>query len=237
MRIGIFDSGIGGVNVLSCLKDKYPNNEYIYFGDTKNIPYGDKTREELLILACNAIDFLLTKNVDIIIIACGTISSTCYKKLKSMYNIPIYDIISPTINYLKKSKYNNIGVIGTRRTIESGIFDIKGKNILMKKTPSFVPIIENNQVEEKKNTIIDELKYFKNCDVLVLGCTHYPILENIIHSNLGIKTINMGKCLSDSICLSNDNNKEITLYFSLINDNLLINIKNILHDEYKIIKK
>ena len=74
MRVGVFDSGLGGINVLSCLIEKYPNNEYIYFGDTKNLPYGDKTKDELFVLAKNAIQFLLSKNVDMIIIACGTLS-------------------------------------------------------------------------------------------------------------------------------------------------------------------
>ena len=82
MRVGIFDSGIGGINVLSCLRKKYPNNDYIYFGDTINLPYGDKTKAELMKLAHEAIDFLLTKNVELIIIACGTISSNCYNELK-----------------------------------------------------------------------------------------------------------------------------------------------------------
>ena len=141
MRIGVFDSGIGGVNVLSSLIKKYPNNEYIFYGDTKNLPYGDKTKKELFNLASKAIDFLLTKNVEIIIIACGTVSSTCYKKLKEKYDIPLFDIISPTIRYLKKSSIMNIGVIGTKRTIESNVFAINGKNILMHATHSFVPII------------------------------------------------------------------------------------------------
>ena len=121
MRIGIFDSGLGGINVLACLLKKYPNNEYIFFGDTKNIPYGDKSKDELMKLASNIIDFLLTKNVDIIIIACGTVSSTCYNELKNKYSVPLYDIISPTIEYLKHSNLNNIGVIGTNGTIKSNI--------------------------------------------------------------------------------------------------------------------
>ena len=130
MRIGVFDSGIGGVNVLSCLIKKYPNNEYIYFGDTVNLPYGDKSKNELFKLASSAIEFLISKNVEIIIIACGTISSNCYEELKNKYNMPIYDIILPTIEYLKRSEYKNIGVIGTKRTIESKIFDIKNKNVI-----------------------------------------------------------------------------------------------------------
>ena len=233
MRVGIFDSGIGGVNVLSCLRNKYPNNDYIYFGDTLNIPYGDKSIDELYKLARNAIKFLLTKNVDIIIIACGTISSNCYKTLKDEYDIPIYDIISPTIEYLNNCEYQNIGVIGTNRTIESNIFSIPNKNVLMKATPSFVPIIENNQINEKENKIINELNEFKDSDILVLGCTHYPSLKKVI-DKMNIKTIDMGEVLTNNLEIENVGNHTCELYFSLISSNLVKNINEILDNEYQI---
>ena len=237
MRIGVFDSGIGGINVLSCLIKKYPNNEYIYFGDTENLPYGDKTKKELMILSTQAIEFLLTKKVDIIIIACGTISSNCYDELKKKYKIPIYDIISPTITYLYNSDIDKIGVIGTKRTIESKIFEIKNKNILTKATPSFVPIIENNVIDENKDLIIDKLSCFNNYDLLVLGCTHYPALKTIIEDSIHTKTLDMGDVLVNSINLSNDSNYKCELFFSLISVNLIKNINSILKNDYKIYAK
>ena len=233
MRIGIFDSGIGGINVLSCIRKKYPNNDYIYFGDTKNLPYGNKTKEELLNLASSAIEFLLTKNVDMIIIACGTISSNCYLELKEKYHLPIYDIISPTIEYLNKSDYQNIGVIGTNKTIESNIFSLPNRNVKMKATPSFVPIIENNLVLEKENEIIDELAVFKGSDILVLGCTHYPSLKEVI-DKIPINTLDMGEVLTNKLEIENNGNKTCELYFSLISVNLINNIDKILDSDYKI---
>ena len=237
MRIGIFDSGLGGVNVLSSMIKKYPNNEYIYFGDTINLPYGNKEKKELLTLAKKAINFLIKKNVDIIIIACGTISSNCYSELTKEYKIPIYDIISPTINYLTNSNYQNIGVIGTIKTIESNIFNIPNKNILMKKTPNLVPIIENNEIEKKQKEIIKELQDFKNSDVLVLGCTHYPLLKKIIEKNLKIKTLDMGQIISETINLTNNSQTLCELYFSKIDRNLLINISHILDNNYNVYLK
>lgn len=233
MRIGIFDSGLGGINVLSCLRRKYPNNDYIYFGDTKNLPYGDKSKEELYNLAREAINFLLTKNVDIIIIACGTISSNCYKTLKDEYNIPIYDIISPTIDYIKECSYQKIGVIGTKRTIESNIFSIPNKNIKMLATPSFVPIIENSLIEEKKEDIVRELSCFRDCDILVLGCTHYPLLNGVI-SKMNINTLDMGEVLINKLNIKNDGNNICELYFSLISTNLIKNINSVLENDYQI---
>ena len=237
MRIGVFDSGLGGINVLSCLINKYPNNEYVYFGDTKNLPYGDKTKEELMKLACDAIDFLITKKVELIVIACGTISSNCYNELKEKYNVPLYDIISPTIKYLENSKLNKIGVIGTKRTIESKIFNINGKNILMKATPNLVPIIENNMVMENKDTIIADLKCFTNYDLLVFGCTHYPVLKSVIEKNIGIRTLDMGEVLANTINLTNEGDYKCELYFSLISVNLINNINSILGDNYQIYTK
>ena len=233
MRIGVFDSGLGGVNVLSCLIKKYPNNDYIYFGDTMNLPYGDKTKNELFKLARDAIDFLLTKNVDIIIIACGTISSNCFEKLKKEYDIPIYDIISPTIDYLKECEYQKIGVIGTKRTIESNVFSISNKKISMKATPSFVPIIENNQVKEKELDIINELSCFQDYDLLVLGCTHYPSLKKVI-SKMKINTLDMGEVLINKLNLENHGNGVCELYFSLISANLIHNINKVLGEKYQI---
>ena len=237
MRIGVFDSGIGGVNVLSCLIKKYPHNEYIYFGDTKNLPYGDKTKKELFKLASSAIEFLISKNVDIIVIACGTISSTCYYKLKEKYDIPIYDIISPTISYLKESNFQKIGVIGTKRTIESNIFNINKKNVIMHETPSFVPIIENNQIEEKKQDIIKELQLFKNIEILILGCTHYPLLKKTIENYLRIPTLDMGEILSEKIKIKDGKDYSCELYFSSISVNLIMNIETILQTDYQIYLK
>ena len=237
MRIGVFDSGIGGINVLSSLIKKHPHHEYIYFGDTKNLPYGNTTKDELMYLASQIIEFLLTKNVDIIIIACGTISSNCYEELKNKYNVPLYNVISPTISYLKNSQFNNIGVIGTKKTIESKIFNIEGKNIVSLETPSFVPIIENNQINEKKEEILKELKIFKNSEILVLGCTHYPLLSEIIEDNLNIPTIDMGEILADSLNILDGNKYFCELYFSNISTNLVINIENILHTNYQIYLK
>ena len=237
MRVGVFDSGLGGINVLSCLIKKYPKNQYIFFGDTKNLPYGDKSKEELISLASMAIDFLLTKKVDIIIIACGTISSTCFDDLKRKYQIPLYDILSPTIKYLTNIDLDNIGVIATTKTIASNIFKIANKKVIMHATPSFVPIIENGLIKEKEEDIIQELEMFSQCNLLVLGCTHYPLLSNLIKKYFSFKILDMGECLVKNLTLENSDNYSCILYFSLINENLVNNIKHILKTEYKIIQK
>lgn len=233
MKVGLFDSGIGGINVLSELVKKYPHNHYIYYGDTKNLPYGNKSKDELIKLSSNIINFLINKQVDVIIIACGTVSSNCYRELSKKYSIPIYDIITPTLDFLRNSPYNKIGVIATTKTIESKIFDIKEKDIFMKDTPSFVPIIENNQINENEGVIKKELEYFKdNVESLVLGCTHYPMLSSVIKKYLDIPLINMGTCLSETINLESNSDLEIELYFSKLTDEIRKNIENVLERDY-----
>lgn len=239
MRVGIFDSGIGGLTVLKNLYKHYPNNEYIYFGDTINLPYGNKTKEELKELSTNDIEFLLSKQVDIIIIACGTVSSNCINYLKNKYQIPIYDIISPTINYLNNSNYNNIGIIATNATIDSNIFKNNlNKNIYQIKTPKFVPIIEENRVNEIDSTIDEYLHEYKNkIDILVLGCTHYPYLIDNLNKyfNNKIELLDMSILLLNN--LKDGTNSSISIYFSKLNDTIINNTKNILNIKNLTIKE
>lgn len=222
MRVGIFDSGIGGLTVLNKLSSKYKNNDYIFFGDRINIPYGEKSKNELFILSSKIIDFLISNEVDMIVIACGTVSSNCYKELLDKYkNINIVDIISPTVNYINNKKIDNILVIATSKTVDSHIFKnlLKDKNVYEEACPFLVDMIENNK-DIKLEESINDKKY----DYVLLGCTHYPLIKNMINN----KTIDLG----DNIFLeSNSGTGSIKLYFSKIDDNLLYNVSKILKDK------
>ena len=230
MRVGVFDSGIGGLTVLRTLIKEYPNNEYIYYGDTLNLPYGSKTINELKELSSKDIEFLLSKQVDIIIIACGTISSNCLDYLKNKYKLPIYDIITPTIKYLNNSNYNNIGIIATERTIDSHVFKNNlNKNVYEIKTPELVPIIENNHLDNLDIVLNKYLEQYKNkLDILVLGCTHYPVIKNNIYKYLNekIELLDMSTLLLNK--LTEDTTSSINIYFSKLNDTLINNTKRIL---------
>ena len=183
MKIGVFDSGVGGLTVLKELL-KY-KNEYYYFGDNINIPYGTKTKYELQILASKIVEFLISKEVDMIIIACGTVSSNVYNYLKNKYDIPIYDIISPTLNYLKDKSYY---AFATPMTIEC---------------PLLVPLIESGK--DATTALKDYLDKIPLNSNLVLGCTHYPVLTNeILSIRPDLNLINMGKVLCDSLNLESN---------------------------------
>lgn len=227
MRIGLFDSGVGGLTVLKTLLKKYPNNEYIYYGDTLNIPYGDKSKEELLELARDNTKFLLTKNVEMIIVACGTVSSNCLDILKKENDIPIYSILDTTIDYLNNSTYENILVMATHATINSHIFkkNVK-KNIYELETPKLVPMIENGDYTDLNKTLHSYLDGYKNkVDALVLGCTHYPIIKDEIKKIINADLVDM----SDYIKINNDGSTSLKIYFSKIDDKITNNTKKILN--------
>ena len=227
MRVGLFDSGVGGLTVLKKLIKKYPNNEYIYYGDTLNIPYGDKSREELLILSKQNIEFLLSKNVDMIIVACGTVSSNCLNELKKIYNIPIISIIEPTIEYLNNSTYKTIGVIATNATIYSHIFKNNIDALVYEiATPKLVPLIEENNLEDIDSVLHEYLdEYLDKIDVLVLGCTHYPIIRRQIEEILGdVDILEM----SDRLEIEDDGDNYVEIYFSKVNETIINNVKRII---------
>ena len=212
MRVGLFDSGIGGLTVLRTLMKKYPNNDYIYYGDTLNVPYGNKTIEELNELSKKDVEYLINKNVDIIIVACGTVSSNCLDYLKETFDIPIYGVVMPTIEYINNSDYKNIGVLATNATINSHIFKNNiNKNVYEIPAPILVDLIEKNEtsyIEEVLHEYLD--KYKDKIDALILGCTHYPLIKDYLKHVIDVDVIEMG----DYIEVEEGSSKSLDINFS-----------------------
>ena len=192
--IGIFDSGIGGLTIAHAIKNKLPNESLIYFGDTKHLPYGEKSEQAIKDYSLKIAEFLKKNNCKAIIIACNSASSTAYYHIKKNINsIPIYNVIDPIVSFISKKYFNKkIGVIGTKATIQSGIY----KNKLLEKnstlsvasleTPLLAPMIEEGFFnQEISSTIIKNYlndKKLDKIDILVLACTHYPLIQNEIIS-------------------------------------------------------
>lgn len=206
--IGVFDSGVGGMTVLSEIKSRLPNEDLVYLGDTKNFPYGDKSKETIIKLATKCAGFLISQNVKIIIIACGTATSQALVELKNIYRLPIEGIISPSVLEIKKtvsSKKVRIGVIATEGTIRSNKWEeelkkeIKEVEIINKACPLLAPMAEQGWTSNNvaKEAIKEYMKPFvnKNIDKLILGCTHYPLFEELIKNELGneVEIINTGE--------------------------------------------
>lgn len=213
--IGVFDSGIGGLNVLSNLIQVFPNENFIYVGDNLNVPYGIKTEQQLKEIISKVFRYFEKQDVKAIVVACNT-ASAASETLEC--NVPVFRIIEPTAkNALKIS--NNIGVLATNFTIQSKAYD-KYLNDNMKgiKASPFVTIVENdsiNDVESQK--IINEilLPYKNNIDTIILGCTHFSLLEQNIKNVLGnINIVDSSKAFNDVLKqyldnnnLNNENNK------------------------------
>lgn len=232
MRVGLFDSGVGGLTVLKQFLKYHPNNEYFYYGDTLNVPYGDKTKEELYNCVQKIISYLRDKKVDIIVIACGTVSANLYEDLKKELDIPIYSVISETMNYINSNNFKNTMVMATNATINSHIFQKKiQNNVIEVACPKLVPIIESNDYSSLDEVLNDYLEDKDKIDSLILGCTHYPIVRKQIEEkiNNNIEIIDMGEILAKNIKLE-DSIPRVELYFSKINDTVENNVKNILNN-------
>lgn len=203
--IGIFDSGCGGLTVLTKLKEAMPNENFVYLGDTLNFPYGSKTKDEIIKCSIKNVEFLISQNVKIIIIACGTATSQSLDVLKEKYDIPIIGIIEPTVLYIKEMDLKEIGVIATEGTIRSGAWEKEIKKlmpnieVINKACPMLATIAEEGKAKSKEGRLVikEYMKPFKERKIqnIILGCTHYPIYEKIIKEELGydVNLINTGE--------------------------------------------
>ena len=228
--IGMFDSGVGGLTVYKEIKKKIPNERIIYIGDTKRFPYGSKAKETIIKASIECINFLLSKNVKQIVIACGTATSQALDTVREIYKVPIEGIISPTVRYIKKMNYKNVGVIATRGTIKSNAWEEKIReidnkiNVYNKACPLLAPMAEEGWTDNEiaKLTVKEYLKDFGKLDALVLGCTHFPLYENIIKEYLpNTEIINTGKIIVEELYSSQQNQEEQSLKNNKLNESYL----------------
>ena len=194
--IGIFDSGIGGLTVVKSLMEKLPGYNMIYFGDTARTPYGSKSPETVVRYALENTDFLLKQGAKLIVMACNTASSVAADRVAENYDIPIFEVVTPaTENAVKTSNTLIIGVIGTRATVKSGIYEHKimalkpDAKVYSAACPLLVPLVEEGWMK-KPETVMIIKKYLyplkvRQIDTLILGCTHYPLLKDKIQRKIG----------------------------------------------------
>ena len=196
--IGVFDSGVGGLTVAREIMRNLPQEDIVYFGDTARVPYGSKSKDNIIRYSRQIIHFLQTKGVKAIVIACNTASALALDTVKEEFNIPIIGVVEPGARAaLSVTDNKKIGVIGTEATVRSSMYEkiICGINsqvtVIAKACPLFVPLVEEgftkHQVTEE---IIDYyLASLKQSDIdaLILGCTHYPLLRSKIREYVGDK--------------------------------------------------
>ena len=194
--IGIFDSGIGGLTVARSLMDRLPGYDIIYYGDTARMPYGNKSPGTVTAYAAQNVQFLINQGATLIVAACNTASGLAWDHLLAQYDVPMFDVVTPAaVQATRVSKKLIIGVIGTRSTITSGIYERKilarrpDAKVYSRACPLLVPLVEEGWMKKPETAMIVK-KYLhplkvRQVDTLILGCTHYPLLSGVIQRKIG----------------------------------------------------
>lgn len=189
-NIGVFDSGVGGTTVLKQIINLLPNENIIYYADSLNSPYGEKSKEEIIELSRNIVEFFIKNNCKLIVIACNTATAGALEYLEKNYSIPIIGVIkNGAISAVKLTQNNKIGVLATSFTVKSKAYLNVIKNyksdisISQQECPEFCPMIENGWSSfENRYNLLEKYIFNlnKEIDTLILGCTHYPLIKNDI---------------------------------------------------------
>ena len=196
--VGVFDSGVGGLTVAREIMRQLPDENIVYFGDTARVPYGSKSKENIIRFSRQIIRFLKTKNVKAIVIACNTASALALDVVKNEFDIPIIGVIVPGARAaVRETRNKKIGVVGTEGTIHSEMYtkvirEMEPEaSVLGRPCPLFVPLVEegfakHHITDEVIEIYLEEMKH-SDIDTMILGCTHYPLLRSKIMAYFGEK--------------------------------------------------
>ncbi len=224
--IGVFDSGLGGLTAVKELTRIFPNENIIYFGDTGRVPYGTRSEETIIKYVRQDIKFLMSHDVKAVVAACGTASSVALNQLKNEFPVELIGVLEPVcMAAVQKTRNHKIGVLGTPGTINSGAYRTgicaidSAITVIEQACPMFVPLVENGYLTHPATYLFAE-EYLQplmaeQVDTVILGCTHYPLLEAVITEILGktVAVVNAGcetalytqKILKEKNMLSNRN--------------------------------
>jgi len=251
--IGLFDSGIGGSSIWNAIHELMPNESTVYLADSKNAPYGKKSKEEIIALSIKNTEFLLERNAKIIVVACNTATTNAIKELRAKYDIPFIGIepaIKPAAN---QSRTQTIGILATKGTLSSELFNkaveiYQDTTIIEQVGHGLVELIENGEMNSGEMTQLLR-SYLQpmidgNIDYLVLGCSHYPYLIPQIKAILPdhIRIIDSGeavakqtqKILQEKVGFRSDLDKSEAIFYTNTNPKVL---SDILKNQYQIEQK
>lgn len=211
--IGVFDSGLGGLTAVRELERVLPNESLIYFGDTGRVPYGTKGNDTIAKYARQIVRFLLGFDVKAILIACGTVSSVAFDAAASLAGVPVFGVVEPAVETaVKHAPLGDILVLGTSATIRSGAFEraiLKlepNDTVRTRACPLFVPLVENGHFARDDamarlaaHEYLDEFTS-RGVETVILGCTHYPILRDVIADVMGesVRLVDAGSEMADA---------------------------------------
>ena len=196
--VGVFDSGLGGLTAARKIRSILPSEDIIYFGDTSRVPYGGRSREILLKYARQDVRFLRSFDIKAIVVACGTVSTTCLPQLQAENDLPVLGVVEPACRRaVAVSKTRHVGLIATAASVRSGTYEQiihaldPDVTVTARACPLFVPLVENGRYE-RGDVVIETVarEYLEpirgsGIDTLILGCTHYPIIAGIIRDIMG----------------------------------------------------
>lgn len=208
--IGVFDSGIGGLTVVRALMERLPFENILYFGDTARVPYGIKSVETINRYAAQITEFLIQKNVKMLIVACNTMAAVAHQTIADLSPVPVLEVIHASARMaVQNTKNKSVGVIGTPATINSNAY-ARAIHLLDRETkvfsqacPLFVPLVEEGWFDHPATRLIAQ-EYLKpviaeGADTLVLGCTHYPLLKPLLQDIVGrgVTLIDSAEAMAD----------------------------------------
>lgn len=222
--IGVFDSGIGGLTVVKAIVESMPNENIVYFGDTAHVPYGTRSPRQVTEYVLADVKFISSFEPKAIVIACNTADSIARCKVEELYSIPVFGVVEPTSRRaVEETKNNKIGVIATSATINSQAYNKaiakynSSAEVFCTACPLLVPLVENGRFHKGDIVVETVLKEYldplveKGIDTLILGCTHYPLLSDIIqelYPNLNI--ISSSVVLADTLKQSLTENDQLS---------------------------
>jgi len=209
-KIGVFDSGLGGLFVMRALARELPRYDYVYLGDTQRVPYGNRSPQVVYQFLEEAVDFLFKKDCGLIIVACNTASAEALRKIQRHYlprHYPkrrVLGVIIPTVEEaLKNPKTKKIGVLATQGTVNSGAYAREAKKlnprakVFQNAAPMLVPLIENSELKQAEPFVHEYLAPLKRKKVekIILGCTHYPALKKMIEKISGVPVVSQDEII------------------------------------------
>ncbi|MFH1478933.1 MAG: glutamate racemase [Candidatus Omnitrophota bacterium] len=210
--IGIFDSGVGGLTVVKEVMKKLPDERIVYLGDTARVPYGTKSAESVKGFSVENVGFLMQHGVKLIVVACNTASSVSLSILRKRFRVPIVGVIKPGAKKaVEATKNNKIGIIATKATIKSRSYEKEIKKlsskakVISQACPLFVPLAEEGWLDSNITYDVAE-EYLKGIiksriDTLILGCTHYPLLKDVISQVMGkeVRVIDSASSVAEEV--------------------------------------
>lgn len=227
MKIGMFDSGLGGLVITKACIEALPDYDYIYYGDTANLPYGDKTSGQILAHTLDAVKFLISQNCGLIIIACNTATSVSLRYIQQRFipayapDVKVLGVVIPTVEVAAENNVSSVGVIATAATVRSHIYETELHKISPSlkveeiAAPELVPAIENNDFAAAEKYAVQYAARFTNIQSLILGCTHYPLLKETFCRVLpGVKIVSQYELIGAKLKNYLDRHLEIDITLS-----------------------